>query len=172
MFNRSSPFPRNVLHYGRLRNTFQDDAFDERMQAIQPIRAAFTSFTPAKVYFIGGVGVSRVISYSFDSYLSTFRYEGESGFLPWTGTLVTAASMFYNTTSGVFDYLVYRKTTVDRFNLYNLKVSNYRQDSGHSPQPQIFLHFSGHFVVEASHCRGFPRLKKWPSTFPVRQCSP
>lgn len=114
-FNSSAPLP--VLRTGPL-TTF----FPSGSSIPQPLTAALSSYTPARVYFFGG-SPRFVFSYSFNALSTTFSPLGSSTTLAsaWP-TDIQAATSFTFVNNGTVTLFAFNESSVARLD-QNLNVS-------------------------------------------------
>lgn len=98
-FTSSNPLPRTINQTTSVATLFPTGV-------PSPVTATLTAFTPARVWIFGGAASTAepsVTAYNYATSTGTFTYYGLVS-KQWTNTLVTAASHWYNATSGVMRY--------------------------------------------------------------------
>lgn len=104
-FSSSTPYPRNVNFSSSVAAIFPSSGMIPT-----PITAVLSAQTPAKVWFFGTSSGTQATSYSYNTAAASFAAIFTNPTLVTRGyqtAVITAASMWYNATSGVNQYFLY-----------------------------------------------------------------
>jgi hypothetical protein len=117
-----------------------------------PLQSAFTAFTPARVYFIGGsAGNRRVGMYNYNTMSQAFVVVGTTTVLSAAWDVdVSAATMFYNPQNATLSYHVFstsQSARVDASLLVRIMKYPYNFNNSLNMRHSFAAHFWSNWIL-------------------------